>query len=143
MNCGNFPCFLCTEETLRGRFRRCYFCLRLSCATSMRNAFTTDHIMQIRPTTFVRHIVDVASENCERKDGRKSRRMLPGGRNISQPFKSRTPPISAQSLESLSPRATIRGDSISECTKCISFALKELTWRCSYSTSFRPQTGCY
>ena len=62
--------------------------------------------------------------------------MLPGGRNISQPFKSRTPPISAQSLESLSPRATIRGDSISECTKCISFALKELTWRCSYSTSF-------
>ena len=85
----------------------------------MRNALTTDRIMKIRPTTFVRHIVDVASENCERKDGRKSRRMLPGGRNISQPFKFRTPSISAQSLESLSPRRAIRGDSISECTKTL------------------------
>ena len=39
-----------------GRFRRYDFCLRLSCATSMRHDFTTDRVVYISPTTFLRHV---------------------------------------------------------------------------------------
>ena len=54
----------------------CDFCLRLSCATSMRHDFTVDRVVWIRPTTIVRHIRVVVRENCAPRDGRKSWRML-------------------------------------------------------------------
>ena len=60
----------------KGRFRRYDFCLRLSCGTSMRHDFTTNHVVWIRPTTFVRHIMDFVSENYARVNGRKSWHML-------------------------------------------------------------------
>ena len=67
-----------TRETLKVDFTRRYdICLRLSCASSNRHDFTrTLRVVWIRPTAFVRHIVNMVSENCARVDGPKSWRML-------------------------------------------------------------------
>jgi len=38
----------------------------------MLHDFTTDLVVLVRPTIFVRLIVDIVSENCARVDGQKS-----------------------------------------------------------------------
>ena len=58
-----------------GRFRRLDFCLRLSCATTIRHDFTTDCVVKIN----TRHSYDTCGcHKCKfpRVDGRKSWRML-------------------------------------------------------------------